>query len=210
MRGRVHSIGIVEKPRLRKRYPLSFRAVASVLLLVFVTMTLHGNWLLALVLMCSGFVVWQLTAALQRRRAREGVLQEVVVLTDSEFLRFAADLLRAQGYGVLKVGQPDDNHGNLLVMHGEESLACRVVRARGRLGKPELARMLGRMKLYRSRGAMVMTNRVVSWGAARFARRVECLIIDRNELVRLIVQYRQGHRVYMFQREETTNLRRRK
>ena len=100
MHGRTRSIENVEKSRLRKRHPLSFRAVASVLLLVFVTMALHGNCLLALSLICGGLVAWQLAAALQRRRAREVVLQEVAALTDSEFLHFTADLLRAQGYGV--------------------------------------------------------------------------------------------------------------
>ena len=57
---------------------------------------------------------------------------------------------------------------------------------------------------------MILTNRAVSWGAARFAQSVGCLLIDRNDLVRLVLQYRQGHRVYTFQREETTKLRRQK
>ena len=55
------------------------------------------------------------------------MLQDVVTQTDHEFLRFASDLLRTQGYGVLKTGQPDDSQGNLLVMYGDESLACHVV-----------------------------------------------------------------------------------
>ena len=210
MRGRVHSIGVVEKPRLQKRYPLSFRAVAGALLLVFVTMALHGNWLLALTLICGGLGVWQFAEALQRRREREVVLRDVVTQADSEFLRFAADLLRTQGYGVLKTGQLDDNQGSLLVMYRDESLACRVVRARHRLNKAEISRILAQMKLYGCKGSMILTNRAVSWGAARFARRVGCLIIDRDDLVRLVLQYRQGHRVYTFQREETTKLRRQK
>ena len=210
MQGRARSIGSVEKPRLQKRRTLSFRAIAGVLLLVFVTMALHGNWLLALALISSGLGVWKLSEALQRRGARETVLQDVEVLTNSEFLRFVTDLLRAQGYGVLKASQPNDAQGNLLVIHGDESLACRVLRAHRRLGKAEVASTLARMKLYSCKGSMILTNRPVSWRAARFARRVGCLMIDRTELVRLILQYRQGHRVYTFQRQEVTKLRRRK
>jgi HJR/Mrr/RecB family endonuclease len=189
---------------------LSFRAIAGVLLLVFVTMALHGNWLLALALISSGLGVWKLSEALQRRGAREIVLQDVEALADSEFLRFVTDLLRAQGYGVLKASQPNDIQGNLLVIHGDESLTCRVLRARRRLGKAEVARTLARMKLYGCKGSMILTSRPVSWRAARFARHVGCLMIDRTELVRLILQYRQGHRVYTFQRQEVTKLRRRK
>jgi hypothetical protein len=207
---RARSIVIVQKPSLRKRHSLSFRAIAGIVLLAFVTLVLHGNWSVALVLVGGGLGAWQLWAAVQCRREREAVLADIAILTDSEFLRYTADLLRAQGYGVLKIGQADNAHGNLLLMHGEQSLACRVLRARYRLGKTEMTRTLARVKLYGCKGAMVLTNRVVSWTAARFARRVGCLVIDRNEIVRLIMQYRQGHRVYVFQRQEATKLRRRK
>ncbi len=207
---RARSIVIVQKPSLRKRHSLSFRAIAGVVLLAFVTLVLHGNGVVALVLVGGGLGVWQLWAAWQRRRGRESVWEDIAVLTDSEFLRYTADLLRAQGYGVLKIGQADDAYGNLLLMHGEHSLTCRVLRARHRLGKTEMTRTLARMKLYGGKGSMVLTNRVVSWAAARFAHRVGCLVIDRNEVVRLIMQYRQGHRVYVFQRQGATKLRRRK
>jgi hypothetical protein len=210
MRNRVHSINKVETPRLQRGYPANVRAVAGVVLLVFVTMVLHGNWLLAVVLICGGFGVWQLTEALQRRHEREAVLRDVLTQTDDEFLRFAAELLRAQGYGVLKTGHVDDSRGNLLVMYGNESFACRVLRARRRLYKAEVARILAHMKLYGCKGSLILTNRAASWGAAQFARRVGCLLIDGNELVRLILQYRQGHRVYAFQREEATKIRRHK
>jgi HJR/Mrr/RecB family endonuclease len=173
-------------------------------------MALHGNWLLALILVCGGFGVWQVTEALQRRRERDAVLQDVLGQTDEEFLRFAAELLRTQGYGVLKTGHVDDSRGNLLVMYGNESFACRVLRASRCLYKTEVIRILAQMKLYGCKGSLILTNRTVSWGAAQFARRVGCLLIDGNELVRLILQYRQGHRVYAFQREETTKLRRHK
>jgi hypothetical protein len=210
MRDRVHSIGNVETPRLQRGYPANVRAVAGVVLLVFATMVLHGNWLLALVLICGGGGAWQLTKMLQQRRQREAVLRDVLRQTDDEFLGFAADLLRAQGYGVLKTGHVDDSRGNLLVMYGNESFACRVLRSRRRLYKTEIVHLLAQMKLYGCKGALILTNRVVSRGAAHFARRVGCVLIDGNALARLILQYRQGHRVYTFQREETAKLRRHK
>jgi len=210
MPGRVRAIAITEKPRLRKRHPLPLRAIAGVLLFTFVTMVLRGNWLLALVLLCGGLGIWRLIEAGQHARKRDAVLREVEEITDSEFTLYAAELLRAQGYGVLKTAQTDGHHGNLLLLYEDKSLACRVIRARGRLGKAELVKTLSRMKLHGCKGSMILTNRVVSWSAARYARRVACVVLDGRKLVRLIGQYRQGHRVYMFQREETAKLRRRK
>lgn len=207
---RARAIAIVEKPGLRKRHPVTLRATAGVLLLTFVTMVLHGNWLLALVLVCGGLGVWQMLEAGQHARKRDAVLREVEEMTDSEFLRYAAELLQAQGYGVLKTTQTDESHGNLLVMHEDKSLACRVIRAHSRLGKAELVQTLSRMKLQGCTGSMILTTRMVSWAAARYARRVACIIIGGQELVRLIGQYRKGHRVYIFQYEETAKQRRRK
>jgi len=210
MRERTRSIMVIEKPQLRKHRPLGMRAIAGILLLVFVTVALHGDWRMALALIAGGVGAWQLAEAVRQYRERDAVLQDLATLTDSEFLNHTADLLRAQGYGVLKVGQAGDSHGNLLVMHGDRSIACRVLRAVRHLGKAEMMRTLARMKLYGCKGSMVVTNREVSWSAARFARRVGCIVIDRDELVRLIGQYRQGHRVYTFQRQEMAKLRRRK
>jgi hypothetical protein len=210
MREPARSTFVIEKPQLQNRRPLGMRAIAGTLLVVFVTVALHGDWRMALTLIAGGVGAWQLAEAVRRYRERASVLRELSSLTDSEFLNYMADLLRAQGYGVLKVGQAGDFHGNLLLMHGDRSIACRVLRTAHYLGKAEMIRTLSRMKLYGCKGAMVVTNRVISWGAARFAQRVGCLVIDRDELVRLVGQYRQGHRVYTFHRQETAKLRRRK
>jgi HJR/Mrr/RecB family endonuclease len=186
------------------------RAVAGVLLLIFMTVALHGDLRMTLALISGVGGVWWLVEMLRLRRAREAVLQEIAKLSDSEFLNYTADLVRAQGYGVLKVGQAGAAQGNLLLMYGERSIVCRVLRGIHRLGRAEMSSTLGRMELYGGKGAMVVTNRLVSRSAARFAQRVGCIVIDRDKLVRLIGQYRQGHRVYAFQRQETAKLRRRK
>ena len=207
---RAYSIPIVKRPGLRKQRPLRLRIIAGVVLLAFVTLALHGNGLLALIFVGGGLGGWRLAEEIRRRRKRDAVLQEIEGLSAPVFLQYVADLLRAQGYGVLRIAHSDDNYGDLLLGYGDKSLAVRVLHARGRLGKGELARTLGRMKLYGSQGAMIVTNRSISWAAWRYAQRVRCVMIDGNELVRLIGQYRQGHRVYTFQREEAVKLRGRK
>jgi hypothetical protein len=210
MQKRAHSILTIESPQLKKQRPWGMRAIAGVLLVVFVTMVLHGNWRLALTLIVGGSGVWWLLATIRRWRERDVILQEIVRLSDHSFLTYTADLLRAQGYGVLKVGQAGDAHGNLLLLHGDRSIACRVLRDGHYLGKSAMERILARMKLYGCKGSMVVTDRVVTWSATRFAQRVGCIVIDRDELIRLVGQYRQGHRVYTFQRQEAAKLRRRK
>src|SRR5690242_3628582 len=139
---RVRSISTVEKPGLRKCRPLSLRVIAGVVLLAFMTVALHGNWVLALVLVGGGLGGWQLSEIVRRRCEREAVLRDVAALTASDFHRYAANLLRAQGYGVLNTAQTDESQGDLLLMYRDENFACRVLHARGRLRKAELKRTL--------------------------------------------------------------------
>jgi restriction endonuclease len=177
------------------------KVTAALVLVAFTTVVLHGNWFLAVLLIGGGIGVWQFYEEQQRRRRRLLLLRDVEAMGEGEFLRYVTDLLRAQGYGVLKARQADARRANLLLMtRGDESIACRTVRCR--LTAEEIAKTLTAMHVHGCRRSMVITNRAVTAPARYVARRSGCVVIDRWDLVTLIVQYRQGHRVYAFQREE--------
>ncbi|MGE0821104.1 MAG: restriction endonuclease [Candidatus Binatia bacterium] len=202
----------VISPRVRstRRHSPSFRVVATLVLVVFATLVLHGNWLLACLLTAGGLGIWQVTEGVRLCRRRQLMLRDADAMSDEEFRLYIVDLLRAQGYGALPTNIQGDHQRDLYVVYGAESYTCRLVRDARRLGKGELAKLLGRMKLYGGRRPMVVTNRIASFPAARFAYRVGCVLIDRYALIQLISQYRQGHRVYTFHREEATKLRKRR
>lgn len=180
---------------------VTLKVTAVLVLMTFTSVVLHGNWMLAVVLIGGGVGAWQLYEDHQRRHQRLSLLQNLEALSEGEFLRYIAQLLRAQGYGVLKVRQVDARRADLLLMRNDESFACRVLRCR--VTTEEIANILTAMRVYGCRRSMVITNRVVTTSARYHARRYHCLLIDRWDLVNLVFQYRQGHRVYTFQRSVT-------
>src|SRR2546422_5918330 len=101
MKERVRSTTIVAPRRAwrdRTGRALVIKGTAAFLLLVFATIFLHGNWPMALLWVGGGVGLWGLCDLLRRRRERTEVLRDVEAMSDEEFRRYAADLLRAQGY----------------------------------------------------------------------------------------------------------------
>src|SRR3712207_1778142 len=101
---------------------LALKGTAVFLLLVFATVSLHGNWLIALFWVGGGVGIWILADAVRRRRERTSLLREVELMDDEAFLRYAADLLRAQGYVAHKAIRPVDRRVDLLLTRGRESV----------------------------------------------------------------------------------------
>ena len=180
---------------------ITFKVTAALVLVTFTTVVFHGNWFLAVVLIGGGIGAWKLYEEQERRCQRLSLLQEIEVRSEGEFLRYVTDLLRAQGYGVLKARQAESRCADLLLMtRGDESVACRLLRCR--VTAEEIAKTLTAMRLHGCQRSMVMTSRAVTVSARYVARRTGCVVIDRWDLVHLMRQYRQGHRVYAFQHTE--------
>lgn len=180
---------------------VTLKVTAVLVLVAFTTVVLHGNWFLALVLIGGGVGTWQLYEEQQRRRQRLSLLQNMEGMNEGEFLRYITGMLRSQGYGVLKARHADDRLAALLLTRGDESFVCRVLRCR--VTTEEITNTLTAMRVHGCRRSMVITNRAVTVSARYSARRSQCVLIDRWDLVNLVLQYRQGHRVYTFQRGVT-------
>jgi hypothetical protein len=180
---------------------LTFKVTTALVLVAFTTVVFHGNWFLAVVLIGGGLGAWELYEEQDRRRQRLSLLLDLETRSEEDFLRYVTDLLRAQGYGILKARQAEHRRADLLVMtRGAESVACRLLRCR--VTTAEIDKTLTAMRLYGCQRSMVMTSRAVTVLARYVARRAGCIIIDRWDVVQLMAQYRQGHRVYAFQPAE--------
>ena len=190
---------------------LVMKGTAVLLLFVLATILLHGNWLAALTWMSGGLGLWVLWSAAQHRHQRATILSEVDAMPAEEFLPYAADLLRAQGYLVQKAGRPLDHRVDLLLTRGKESLVCRLQRQQTKVGADVVADVLTGAQTHRRGRAMVLTNQMFTYRARSLARREGCVLIDRENLADLVAQYRQGHRVLAFHREgEATSMRKRR
>jgi len=194
----------------RSARTLLLRGTAVFLLLVFATIFLHGNWPMASIWVSGGVGVWALFEERRRRRERVEILSEVEAMSEEHFQRYAADLLRIQGYIVLKTAGPGSRHIDFLLTRGEGNCVCRLQRQTRRVCRGVVSEVLAGMEAYGCGRAMIVTNRQFTLPARLLARRSGCVLIDRTGLASLVAQHRQGHRVLPFHREETSRLRRRK
>lgn len=213
MQERTRSTTIIA-PRKRWRdrsgRTLIIKGTAVFLVLVFATISLHGNWPIALLWVGSGVGLWGLSDLLRRRRERAEILKDVEAMSDEEFRRYAADLLRAQSYGAHRATGPEGRRVDFLLTQGRTSLVCRLQRQEHRVGKGVVVETLATLEAYGCGRAMLVTNQLFTLPARSLARRKGCVLIDRKGLATLVAQHRQGHRVLAFHREETARLRRRK
>jgi len=189
---------------------LIIKGTAAFLLLVFATIFLHGNWPVALLWVSVGIGLWGLSEVIRQRRERMEILADVDAMSEEEFLRYATDLLRTQGYSVHKTVRSGAPYIDLLLNRGGISFACRLQRRGRRVGMSVVNETLTGMKAYGCERAMVFTLWWFSLPARLLARRGYCVLIDRTDVVNLVVQHRRGHRVLAFHREETAGLRRRR
>jgi hypothetical protein len=189
---------------------LTIKGIAAFLLLVFATVSLHGNWPVALLWVGGGIGLWGVFDALRRRREHAIILHDVDTMTDQKFLRYAADLLHAQGYSVHAVDRALDPRVDLFLSRAGETFACRLQRQPRRVGVRVVIEVLAAQQAHRCERAMLVANQLFTYSARSLARRKGCVLIDRERLANLVTQYRQGHRVLTFHREETPGLRRRK
>ncbi len=128
------------------------------------------------------------------------MLCEIREMGKEKFVQYAADLLQSQGYQVHsmgKIGGPD-----LLLRHDGEKLLCWLKQRR--VTKNEIAEIIKDTTSQDCSGVMIITVASFTPGATAMARRQRYVLVDREGLVALILQHRQGHRVLPFRpkREE--------
>ena len=178
------------------------KGTAICLLFVFATSALQGNWVSALVWIGGGLGIWIVWQSYTRRRERSERLHELDTMTDAEFSRYAADLLRAQGYEVAPLARSSPPGTDFLLVRGTERRLGRVSRHTRPLTDSVITEVLSAGRAQGCDGALVLANQPFSLRTRTLARREDCILIDREDLITLVAQYRQGHRVLAFQRPQ--------
>ena len=184
------------------------KGTAIALLFIFATAALQGNWVSVLVWMSGAAGLWIVWETRRRQRERTERLGELDAMSDTDFSHYAADLLRSQGYQVNP--DPEFPHPGIdfLLTRSNEQRVCRLYRQQRRIGERVILETLAGMEAQGHHAAMVLANQAFSLRARTLARRENCVLIDRDALVNLIAQHRQGHRVLAFQRPRETSGRR--
>ncbi|MBI3248383.1 MAG: restriction endonuclease [Deltaproteobacteria bacterium] len=186
------------------------KATAAVVLLTFLTVLFHGNWQLASALVGSGLGLWWLNETWQHYCRSMDILDEVQGMTFLEFAAYATELLRSQGYVVVKSGRLSGPQADLLLLRGQDPVACWFLHGRQPVRVESIAAAAAAVQSHKEWRALVVSSQRLTLSAWSRARREHCLIIPRARLAVMITQYRRGHRVLTFPVEEATRLRGRK
>jgi hypothetical protein len=141
-----------------ERKTVGLKITAAFVLLTFLTMLFHGNWFLVLLLIGLGVGFWQFNESWQRYCQRADVLEDVQLMTSAEFARYAAELLRAQGYSILSHGLSSHPQADLLLVRGKEYIACWLYNGRRTLGSGLVGRAAANVQPYDEWRAMVLSS----------------------------------------------------
>jgi hypothetical protein len=196
--------------RKKNLKPWLIKVTATLVLVVFATVSLHGHWPLALALVCCGIGFWWVNDVWQHYCERMDMLEEVDAMTSSEFTQYAAELLRTQGYSLVTAGRVAKPPADLLLSRGKESVACWIHHKRSPVPVELVARATATAQAWPGWRAMVFASQRCTAAAWYRARREGCLFSNRSSLANLVAQHRRGHRVIAFPYEETARLRSRK
>ncbi len=205
---------IVTPPRKKwqrqKLWTLTVRTTATLLLVIFITVSLHGHWPLALALTCGGLGFWWLDELWQRRCEWREILEDVDAMPYREFLLYASELLRIQGYNVLQNDNLSPHQAALLLSRGKMHVACWIQHERHSVEVKMIAEAAAALQANEGWRVMLLSSQRVTLRSWYRLRREGCIVINRDRLAHLVTQYRRGHRVFAFPRTEKTGLRRRK
>jgi hypothetical protein len=189
---------------------MMMKVTAAFLLVVFLTVSLHGNWRLALGLLCACAALWWLRNVWRRYCEREEILADVDAMSAEEFLRYIGELLRVQGYSVSTRGKRSVPPADLLLSRGKEDFACWIQHSGRSTDAEMIAKAAAAAQVHQGWRAMVVSSRPCSLNVYSLARREGCVLIHRGGLANMVAQYRSGHRVIAFPVEEKARLRGRK
>ncbi len=191
-------------------WPSTMRITAALLLVVFVTISLHGHWRLALAVLSCSVGFWRLNELWHRRRERLAILKNVDAMPYREFVAYAGELLHTQGYSVLSSDSTGGPQADLLLSRGKGYIACWVLHGPRSAEVGMIARAAATVQAYEGWSAMLLASQRLTlrdWCRVCWAR---SMVVNRDRLARLVVQHRRGHRVITLPRKEKPKLRRRK
>lgn len=191
-------------------WTLTVQITATLLLVVFITVSLHGHWPLALALTCGGLGFWWLDDFWQRRCERLEILEDVDAMSYREFVVYASELLAAQGYSVLRSDGASGPQADLLLSRGKACFACWLQHGSHSLGAAMVVEAAATVQACDGWHAMLVSSQRLTLSSWYRMRQKGCVLINRDRLASLVAQYRRGHRVFAFSREEKTRLRGRK
>ena len=183
----------------RKRKSNRLSLGVFVLLFIITLSQLVADWLYAKI----GIPTWFIYAGVfsagvaallnyfahQNRKLRAIQIANIDSMTGVDFERYLQKLLTAQGYSVNITRATGDFGVDLVAARSNDKIAIQVKRYSGKISRHAISDAVAGMQHYRCTKAMVITNNYFTAGAVTLACSTGCLLVDRDTLVKWIVEF---------------------
>lgn len=108
-------------------------------------------------------------------------------MTGEEFEEFLGMLFKKRGFKVTYTKTSGDYGADLILQDRENTIAVQAKRYAGSVGVKAVQEVIGALKMYDATEAWVITNSYYTKQAQKLAESNDVYLIDRDELIRIIL-----------------------
>ena len=134
------------------------------------------------------FKVWLSTRG--SARLRKAGIREIDEMTGEEFEEFLGHLFDKRGYDVSYTKASGDYGADLILEDRDDIIAVQAKRYSGNVGVKAVQEIIGALKMYEATQGWVVTNSYFTRQAEKLAELNDVYLIDRDELIDMILKKR--------------------
>lgn len=120
-------------------------------------------------------------------KLRKSGIREVDQLSGEDFERFLGELFKRRGFKVSYTATSGDYGADLILKDGQDVIAVQAKRYSSSVGVKAVQEIIGAVKMYNATEAWVVTNSHFTRQAEKLADINDVYLIDREELIQLIL-----------------------
>jgi restriction system protein len=123
----------------------------------------------------------------ENKRLRESGIEDIDLMDGFEFERYLKELFKSHGYKVIKTPKSGDFGADLLIEKNGYVIAIQAKRYKANVGIKAVQEIQSAMLYYSSDEAWVVTNSNFTKSAKELAKRTGVNLIDREDLISLLL-----------------------
>lgn len=132
-----------------------------------------------------GFKIW--LKRLRTARIRKSGIKEVDSMTGEDFELFLGELFKRRGYKVSYTATSGDYGADLILKDGPEIIVVQAKRYANTVGVKAVQEIVSAVRMYNATEAWVVTNNYYTRQAEKLADMNDVYLIDRDELIDMIL-----------------------
>ena len=178
-----------KKKKQRRRLPIGTLLIVALFGIGgwYVFSTLEGV-IGSVVLYFALWILWKLRKNIRKHnRLRKAGIREIDKMSGEEFEKYLSILFKRRGYRVSLTAQSGDYGCDLLLKDGNDIIAVQAKRYSNTVGVKAVQEIIGSVRMYNATEAWVVTNNYYTKQAIKLANMNDVYLIDRNDLIELIL-----------------------